>query len=359
MKRLIIFILTAISLQTFGQGTEERILYVVDSIAIIEDPEEDDGELLETDIETLTVITNKAEIAKFGHEDLDKIVFIITKEYNKRLDDIKNIPTVKQMERKGGRWYLKDSQTPYSGRFIDYFINGKKQGEGILKDGLVEGLRTVYYQNGSTSYFRHYSNGLENGESKEFFQNGRIHQEGIFKNGKEDGLWKEWYSTGQLKRQMEFKEGEPMPTKDDEKFHKYLSNGIKLSREENFQGAVRTLNKAIELNSNYSDAYFHRGTAYLYDFKFDEAIRDYDKAIELEPFYMESLSNRAFARLRKYEFKNSQTLHMENGVTVLASKEKVEIPKEEQEKICSDLNAGHSLGDKKPMIIETITKYCQ
>lgn len=100
----------------------------------------------------------------------------------------------------------------------------------------------------------------------------------------------------------------------------------------------------------YSDAYFHRGTAYFYDFKFDEAIKDYDKAIDREPLYMESLSNRAFARLRKYEFKNSRTLSKNQYVTVLASKEKVEIPKDEQEKICADLNKGHQLGDTKPMI---------
>ena len=119
------------------------------------------------------------------------------------------------------------------------------------------------------------------------------------------------------------------------------------------------MDKAIELNPNYSDTYFHRGTAYLYDFKFDEAIRDYDKAIELEPLYMESLSNRAFARMRKYEFKNSRTLSKGNGVTVLASKDKVEMPEEEKEKVCSDLNAGYKLGDKKPMILEAIKKYCQ
>ena len=358
MKTLIIYALTVISLQTFGQVTNERILYIVDSIAIMETPEESDGELSETDIETLTVVTNKAEIEQYGYKDHDKLIFIGTKEYARRPDELKAIPTVKEMKRRNGQWFLKDSQTPYSGRFIDYYLNGKKQGEGTFKDGLAQGLRTVYYQDGSTSYLRHYSNGLENGDSKEFFPNGKVRQEGAFKDGKEEGLWKEWYSTGLLKRQMEFKSGEAMPTKEDDKFHKYLSNGIKLSREGSFQGAAKALDKAIELNPKYSDAYFHRGTAYLYNFEFDKALDDYDKAIELEPLYKESLSNRAFARLRKYEFKDSRTLSKRQGVTVLASKDKVEIPKEEQEKICSDLNAASGLGDKKPMIIEAIKKYC-
>ena len=74
---------------------------------------------------------------------------------------------------------------------------------------------------------------------------------------------------------------------------------------------------------------------------------------------MESLSNRAFARLRKYEFKNSRTLSKGNGVTVLASKDKVEIPKDEQEKVCVDLNKGYQLGDTKPMIVDAMKNYCQ
>jgi antitoxin component YwqK of YwqJK toxin-antitoxin module len=360
MKRLIILILTIISLQTFGQGAEERILYVVDSIAIIEDPDEDEGELTETDIETLTVVTTKADIEKYGYKDLDKLIFIITKEYAKRPEELRKIPTTKKMERRKGQWYLSKSTIPYSGQFIDYFFNGKKQGDGTLKDGVLDGRRNIYYQNGNLSYYTHYVNGIETGESKEYFMNGALHQEGYFKNGKDDGLWKEWYSTGNLKRQTEFKEGQIIgATKEHDKFHKLLSSGITMYREENYQGAIKSYDKAIELNQYYSDAYFHRGTAYLYDFKFDEAIKDYDKAIELEPLYMEALSNRAFARLRKHEFKNSRTLSKGNGVTVLASKDKVEIPKEEQDKICSDLNAGYNLGDKKDMILEAIKKYCQ
>ena len=148
MRKLIIFLLTIIPLATYAQGTEERVLYVVDSIPIINDPEEGEGTLTEADVETVTVVTDRTDIEKHGYKDLDKIIFVITKEYAKRPEELRKIPTTKLMERKNGKWCLKDSPTPYTGPFIDYYYNGKKQGEGILKDGLLEGLRTVYYQTG-------------------------------------------------------------------------------------------------------------------------------------------------------------------------------------------------------------------
>jgi antitoxin component YwqK of YwqJK toxin-antitoxin module len=359
MKKIIFFIFTVLTLTTYGQGAQERVLYVVDSIAIIEDPDEEDGTLAETDIETLTVVTNKGEIEKHGYKDLDKIIFIITKDFAKRPDDIKKIPTTKQMERKNGKWFSKDSTVPYTGPFIDYYFNGKKQGEGILKEGVLEGIRTVYYQNGNKKYFRTYVNGVTHGQTVDYFPEGQIHQKGNFKNGKNDGIWQDWYSGGQLKRQTQFKDGEPIMTEEEKKLQALFKKAMKMFDEYNYSGAAKTLDKAVELNPNFSDAYFHRGTAYFNDFKFDEAIKDYDKAIELEPLYMEALSNRAFSRLRKYEFKNSRTLSKKSGVTVMASKDKVEIPKEELEKICSDLAKGIQLGDNKAMILDAQKTYCR
>jgi antitoxin component YwqK of YwqJK toxin-antitoxin module len=133
---------------------------------VLKDPDPKEGTLAETDIETLTVVTKKEEIAKHGYSDIDKIIFIITKEFFKRPEEVKRIPTTKQMERKSGKWYLSKSASPYSGQFIDYFFNGKKQGDGTLKDGVLEGRRNVYYPNGNLSYFTHYVNGVETGESK-------------------------------------------------------------------------------------------------------------------------------------------------------------------------------------------------
>src|SRR5688572_24129600 len=98
MQNLAVYFVTIISVATYGHGTEEKDLYVVDSIPVIDAPEE--GATLEqTDIETFTVVTDKADIQKHGYKDLDNIIFIITKEYARRSGEVKKIPTSKRMKR--------------------------------------------------------------------------------------------------------------------------------------------------------------------------------------------------------------------------------------------------------------------
>jgi hypothetical protein len=188
---IVVCLLSALCLNAFGQEPEERFLYVVDSIPILEDPEEGEGTLSENEIETITVVTNPGEIAKLGYKDLDKLIFIITKEYAKRPQDVRSIPTTKEMERRDGKWYLRNSASPYNGRFIDYYYNGRIQGEGVLKEGVLHGIRTVYHQNGNRKYFRTYVNGVLEGDTEDYFSNGQIHQKGYFKNGKNEGLWQD------------------------------------------------------------------------------------------------------------------------------------------------------------------------
>lgn len=173
MKRMNICFLITIAIPSHGQEAQERILYVVDSIPIINDPDEDDGELTEQDIETMTVVSNKDEIQKLGYNEVDKLIIIITKECAKRPDEPKKIPTLTHMERKHGHWFIKNTQTPYTGQFIEFYMNGRLNGKGNFKDGLAEGLRTVYFPDDKTRYVRNYVNGLENGEFKLFLQMGK------------------------------------------------------------------------------------------------------------------------------------------------------------------------------------------
>jgi antitoxin component YwqK of YwqJK toxin-antitoxin module len=354
---LILFIL--IPTLVISQESQERILYVVDSIPVIEEPEPGHGPT-ESQIADITVITDLKVIQdQFGYSNIDKVISIRTKVFLERSDSVRKIPTTKMMDKRDGTWYIKDSNTPYTGYFLDYFLNGLKEGEGYFKNGRAEGLRTTYYLNGNRRYTRNYKNGIENGISIEYFYNGEIRMEGTTIDGVENGIWKEWYSTGPLKRELTYNNGQVDISKEDNKFYKTLTNGINQSAEGNYDLAISTLTKAEKLNSNYSDLYFHRGTAFFMQFKFEEAISDYNKALELEPLYKEVLTNRAFARIRKFEFGDSRTLYKTSETVVIASKSEPTIPINELENICSDLKSGIELGDTSPMIMDAYSKYCE
>ena len=360
MKSILSLIFLLISINLFSQQAEEKILYVVDSIPVVEEPKNEDLSLSQDAIHAVEVVTSKSKMEEYGYKDLDKLIFIITREYHSRSPELKKIPSTRAMERKEGRWHLKNGSIPFTGPFIDYFLNGKKQGEGFLKNGLVEGLRTVYYPNGNKSFSRNYNaNGIADGEASGYFPNGQIKNQGSFKEGKEEGTWKEWYSTGKVKRQSNFKSGKPTLTKEEEKFYSLINRSKQFFKEGDYQGAIKQLTKAIELNPEFEEAYFERGTAFLYDLKFEEAIQDFNRAIQLEPLYMKALSNRAFALIRNHEFKDSRTLNKTNGVTILATKKDVIIPEEDRNRICEDLNKAHELGDKGEMTVKAIKDYCK
>ncbi|MDB5115369.1 MAG: repeat-containing protein [Mucilaginibacter sp.] len=361
MKIILILILSFSLFNSFSQTTkkEEHILYIIDSVPIINDPDEDMGVLKNEDIDNLKVVTDQDKIKELGYTSTDKVIFITTKVYLKRSDEIKKIPTTKVMEKRNGKWYLKDSSIPYSGRFIDYFLNGNIQGEGIFKEGIVNGLRVIYYQNGNKSYFRNYVNGIAEGYSEEYFLNGNIKQKGSFKNGKDDGLWTDFYSTGDIKRQSTFVNEKPNLSKEEKGFYDLQNKAIELMKANDYSGAIKKLDQAEKLNNKYADIYFYRGTSKLDEFDFDNAIIDFDKAIALEPLYEEALANRAFTRIRKYEFKNSRSLSKTSEVTILAVKDKVEIPEVEKSKIRNDLSKCVELGSNKQMILDAIDKYCK
>src|SRR5687767_1785666 len=94
-----LFGLIFFSLHSVGQGAQESIIYIVDSIPVIEDPEEG-NEIVDADIADVTVIKNRDSLRLLGYDKLDGAIYIFTKEYRKRPDELKQIPSSKQMERK-------------------------------------------------------------------------------------------------------------------------------------------------------------------------------------------------------------------------------------------------------------------
>jgi antitoxin component YwqK of YwqJK toxin-antitoxin module len=373
-----IFLLT---IKSFGQNKSENIVYVVDKITILEDPERG-NEVTENDIADMNVIKNKDSLKVLGFEKFDGAIYIYTKEYRKRSEEIKQIPSSKQMERKNGIWYYNNEI--YNGKFIDYYYSGRIQGEGILKNGKLEGLRKMYYQNGKLSVERYYTNSISDGLEKEYYEDGTLKQKGILINGKEDGVWEIYFPNGQIKQRTNFKNGivdgestiyystgkilsvelgqngKIIPDKRLEKITQLMKKSNKSNQNNDRKSAIKYCNKVIELDSEYAEAYFSRGTLKLNEMQFDEAIADFDKALTIEPFMTFAIANRAFARIRKYEFGGDRKLLENSEVTVLASKKKAEISASEKEKICADLQKAIFLGDNNnEMVLEAEKQYCK
>ena len=362
-----------------AQSDQNKIIYIVDSIPVIDDPTPENN-IIEADIADVTVVKNRDTLKLLDYEKFDGAIYIFTKEYRSRPESLKQIPSSRQMERKSDVWYFRNS--PYSGQFIDYYYSGKKQGEGTFKEGEVDGLRKTYYQNGNLSMERTYTNGIENGLEKEYYEDGSLKQKGEFVNGKEEGVWEMYFPNGQVKQRSSFKNGsmegettvfystgkilaveitkngKTTPDKRLEKVNQAMSKGHASSREGDNKTAIKQYSKAIELDSTFAEAYFSRGTIKLNEFRFDDAVLDFDKALQLEPYYEKALTNRAFARIRKHQFGNSRQLSKSNSVAVLASKDNPGIPESDLSLICTDLKQAIFLGDRGKMIMEAFSQFC-
>jgi antitoxin component YwqK of YwqJK toxin-antitoxin module len=218
MHKILLFLfLFYCSSNIYAQKNGEKIAMVIDSILVIKDPEPGD-DLNTSDLADITVIKNKDSLKLLGLERFDGVTYLFTKAYRSRPDSIRLIPSSKQMIKKTGQWYFRDAV--YSGRFIDYYLSGKKQGEGIIVDGRLIGIRRIYFQNGQFMAEKQFQDGLENGPSKEFYDDGSIRQKGIYANGKEQGIWEDYYPNGQLELRGNYKNGEITDSA-----YKYYSSG--------------------------------------------------------------------------------------------------------------------------------------
>jgi antitoxin component YwqK of YwqJK toxin-antitoxin module len=384
MKKIILFLIALVSVLCRVSGQDAaKIVYVVDSVPVIDDPAEGEGELNPSTISEMMVIKNKDSLKAAGYGDQDEVVYIFTKLYRSRSEAIRGIPTTKRMIRKDGRWYLQHDTTPYSGPFIDYYYNGTKKGDGYFERGLLNGDRVMYTYAGVIQTERNYDNGVPNGREKEYYPNGVLKQMGDFKNGKEEGIWEKYFPNGQVKEHVnmvggipvgealtyysngkvkfrnQIKDGKVLSDPDMEKVSKLYDKGAAAAKEEDYKTAIKYYSKCIELDSTYASAWFGRGTAKLDNFQFDDALSDFDKAVALEPYFVEALGNRAFCRIRKNQFGHSRTLTKNSEVTVLAAPDKIPLAAGEKEKICFDLQEAVFLGDDSPTIKDALKEYCK
>lgn len=382
MKKIFLLFLGSIlfSIISKGQDQKDNTIYIVDSVPIIQNPTEEESSLNPSEIADIVVIRNRDSLRMLGYEKMDGAIFIFTVEYKNRPEEVKNIPTTMRMTRQDGKLFLTGSPTPYSGPFIDYFLNGKKQGEGFLKEGKLNGLRTIYYHSGPPSVERQYEDGIENGTEKEYYADGSLSQKGDFRNGKEEGVWEMYYPNGQVKQRNTFEKGKfigesltyyslgrikaresvvdghPVPDPAREKIQKLFDKGTDAEKNGDHRQALKNYAKCLEIDTSFAEAYFGIGASKMNDERYDEAILNFDKALSLEPYFKEVLADRAYCRIQKYS--SGRRILNNSEVTVMAVGNKKPIPEKEAAMICSDLQKALLLDPGSAMIKNALAGYC-
>ncbi|MEI6945878.1 hypothetical protein V9K67_01675 [Paraflavisolibacter sp. H34] len=305
-----------------GQAPPPRMLYIIDSF-LVQASSRLLAQLPEEAIAYKTVVTDKDSLKRLGRENAEAVTYIFTREYRNRPDSLKKIPSLRQMNLWGGYWYR--NGTPYTGKFIDYFLEGTVCNEGSMVEGKIHGEIIQYYRNGRVKLSAFYLQGLADGLFQEYFRNGALRRSRVFLLGKiirpaqtyfvNGALEQEirpgkgsrpdtittYYSSGQLKHVHLVRNGFTLYSKKEEKqntlareFQGYLRTG-------DLKQANRNFYKLWKMNPNSPDTYYLEGLLAQREARFDEAIAAFGKALELEPMMGEAYTQRALARIKKYK----------------------------------------------------------
>ena len=75
----------------------------------------------------------------------------------------------------------------------------------------------------------------------------------------------------------------------------YAVKGFVKYKSKNYEGAIEDYNKALDLDPNYTEAYYNRGLAKDELQDYEGAIEDYNKALDLDPNDTYAYNNRELA----------------------------------------------------------------
>ena len=370
-----------LSIISFGQSTKLPMLYVIDSV-----PQKPTYKALSTfskhDIAEMYVVKDKDSLQLLGYADYTGVTFIFTKAYRSRPDSIKAIPGTRQMQLIDDAWQW--NNMPYSGKIINYYINGTIMNKGTLVNGKLDGEYTTYFENGKIKSVSHYQNGILNGPAITYYTNGSLLFDGELINGKKKPGSRSYFINGQLQGEIKkgnrrdtsityhstgkinkvrlVKKGEVIPSSDDEYVVYYTNLFYQGLRIPNMRQANKSYMKILELDSTSEYTYYKGAVLMLEELRFDKAIDELDKALTIEPLCAEALVLRAVARIKKQLHIKTKSF-TENTSSILTVEDFATIPIHEQNLICKDLLLAQEIGyiDSyvKNKIPEEILKYCR
>ena len=118
-----------------------------------------------------------------------------------------------ELEDREGVVYLKNSDSPYTGKCFEFHDNGQKAAEANFKDGEYDGLVVTWYENGQKVIEINYKDGKQDGLTVGWYENGQKELEINHKDGKMDGPRVTWHENGQKMMESTFKDNEGISEK--------------------------------------------------------------------------------------------------------------------------------------------------
>ena len=376
-KRLLFFLaFTLLSMSLPAQGKRENVLFIIDSIPLLYDPE-DWNQLLRDDIADITIIQNKDSLKLLGWEKLDGVTYIFTKAYRSRPDSVKKIPSLRQMETKINGWHF--NKELYSGKYIDFYNNGKIQAEGNLVNGIIDGEVVTYFKNGFKKSVTRFKNGVAHGSSEHYYINGRLIEKIESINGKIQPVGESYFITGEVERERKPKNATPYDTivtyystgkiknirlfrnriwiadKITDDINYYTTNFYQSLRAKDIKAANKYFYKVWLLDSTSTDTHFMAGSLMLLESRFDEAIIEFDKALAMEPLMRETITHSAIARIKKYKFLGIRPQLKNYTEAPLTVEDLVRLPVADQEKVCADVRMAVALDYTESYIYKFIS----
>lgn len=365
-----------------GSFSQNKMLYVIDSIPIIHDPEEWNV-LKAQDIADMYVITNKDSLSMLGWGQMEGITYIFTKGYRSRPDSLRAIPGLKQMQMKDGGWHLHDKL--YNGRYIDYFYSGSMQNEGWLLDGKLHGWLIVYFKNGNKKSEARYFNGKLQGDWLDYYKNGTLMQVRSFLDNRQSGTTKtyffngklaheirpanltsydtlfDYYSTGKIRKLKIARSGVFYQTEREADMAYYNNEFYNNIAAGDMKKANRTLFKLWKMDSSSIDLYFREGYVLSAEMRFDLAIEKFNQALSIEPLMRESLVHRGIARIKKYKYKTGKQAH--RGNTSFSVADLPLLPEKELLQVCHDFLLADELDQAdyfvRKQVSEAVLEFCR
>ncbi|MDB4551512.1 toxin-antitoxin system YwqK family antitoxin [Akkermansiaceae bacterium] len=113
-----------------------------------------------------------------------------------------------ELEVREGVAYLKNSDSPYTGKVFEFHDNGQKKSEGNYKDGKQDGHDVTWYDNGQKRSEGNYKDGKLHGDVRGWHENGQKMENATYKKGKPDGRSLAWHENGQMKSETNWKNGQ-------------------------------------------------------------------------------------------------------------------------------------------------------